>query len=138
VRAAGIVSGGGQPVPNSGSRLLEPVWEAAAITGPFSVLAGLQQEGLIRHLGVSNVSAEQVAAAQSVAPVVAVQNLYHLAVRSDDTLVDQCAEHGIAFVPFFPLGGFGRCSPACWTRSPLGWASPAGRSRWPGCCSNRR
>jgi pyridoxine 4-dehydrogenase len=80
--------------------------EAAAITGPFSVLAGLQQEGLIRHLGVSNVSAEQVAAAQSIAPVVAVQNFYNLAVRADDALVDQCAEQGIAFVPFFPLGGF--------------------------------
>jgi aryl-alcohol dehydrogenase-like predicted oxidoreductase len=80
--------------------------EAAAITGPFSVLAGLQQEGLIRHLGVSNVSAEQVAAAQSVAPVVAVQNFYNLAVRADDALVDQCAEQGTAFVPFFPLGGF--------------------------------
>ena len=80
--------------------------EAASITGPFSVLAGLQQEGLIRHLGVSNVSVEQVAAAQSIAPVVAVQNFYNLAVRADDALVDQCAEQGIAFVPFFPLGGF--------------------------------
>jgi pyridoxine 4-dehydrogenase len=80
--------------------------EASAITGPFSVLARLQQEGLIRHLGVSNVSAEQVAAAQSIAPVVAVQNFYNLAVRADDALVDQCAEQGIAFVPFFPLGGF--------------------------------
>jgi aryl-alcohol dehydrogenase-like predicted oxidoreductase len=80
--------------------------EAATITGPFSVLAGLQQEGLIRHLGVSNVSAEQVAAAQSIAPVVAVQNFYNLAARADDALVDQCAEQGIAFVPFFPLGGF--------------------------------
>jgi pyridoxine 4-dehydrogenase len=80
--------------------------EAAAISGPFSVLAALQQEGLIRHLGVSNVSAEQVAAAQSIAPVVAVQNFYNLAVRADDALVDQCAEQGIAFVPFFPLGGF--------------------------------
>jgi aryl-alcohol dehydrogenase-like predicted oxidoreductase len=80
--------------------------EAAAIAGPFEVLAGLRQEGLIRHLGVSNVSAEQVAAAQSIAPVVAVQNFYNLAVRADDDLVDQCAEQGIAFVPFFPLGGF--------------------------------
>jgi aryl-alcohol dehydrogenase-like predicted oxidoreductase len=80
--------------------------EAAAITGPFSVLAGLQQQGLIRHLGVSNVSGEQVAAAQSIAPVVAVQNFYNLAVRADDALVDQCAEQDIAFVPFFPLGGF--------------------------------
>jgi pyridoxine 4-dehydrogenase len=80
--------------------------EAAAIAGPFSVLAGLQREGLIRHLGVSNASAEQVAAAQSIAPVVAVQNFYNLAARADDALVDQCAEQGIAFVPFFPLGGF--------------------------------
>jgi aryl-alcohol dehydrogenase-like predicted oxidoreductase len=80
--------------------------EAAAITGPFSVLAGLREQGLIRHLGVSNVSAEQVAAAQSIAPVVAVQNFYNLAVRADDALVDQCAERGIAFVPFFPLGAF--------------------------------
>src|SRR5580693_3921499 len=62
--------------------------EAAAIAGPFSVLAGLQQEGLVRHLGVSNVSAEQVAAAQSIAPV---QNFYNLAFRADDALVDQCA-----------------------------------------------
>ena len=61
---------------------------------------------LIRHLGVSNVSGEQIAAAQSIAPVVAVQNFYNLAVRADDALVDQCAEQGIAFVPFFPLGGF--------------------------------
>jgi pyridoxine 4-dehydrogenase len=80
--------------------------DAAAIAGPFSVLAALQHEGLIRHLGVSNVSAEQVAAAQSIAPVVAVQNFYNLAVRADDALVDQCARQGIAFVPFFPLGGF--------------------------------
>ena len=78
----------------------------ATVTGPFSVLAALREGGLIRHLGVSNVSAEQVAAARSIAPVVAVQNFYNLAVRADDALVDQCAEQGIAFVPFFPLGGF--------------------------------
>jgi pyridoxine 4-dehydrogenase len=80
--------------------------EAGAIAEPFSVLAALREEGLIRHLGVSNVSAEQVAAAQSIAPVVSVQNFYNLAVRADDALVDWCAEQGIAFVPFFPLGGF--------------------------------
>jgi pyridoxine 4-dehydrogenase len=80
--------------------------EAGAIAKPFSVLAALREEGLIKHLGVSNVSAEQVAAAQSIAPVVSVQNFYNLAVRADDALVDWCAEQGIAFVPFFPLGGF--------------------------------
>ena len=66
----------------------------------------------LRHLGVSNVSVEQVAAAQSIAPVVAVQNFYNLAVRADDALVDQCAEQGIAFVPFFPARRVRPCSPA--------------------------
>lgn len=80
--------------------------EAADIIEPFSVLARLRDEGLIRHLGVSNVSAEQVSAARAIAPVVAVQNFYNLAVRADDALIDLCAEQGIAFVPFFPLGGF--------------------------------
>ena len=72
----------------------------------FNVLAGLQQEGLIGHLGVSNVTAEQVAEAQEVAPLVCVQNQYNLAHREDDTLLDRCASQGIAYVPFFPLGGF--------------------------------
>jgi aryl-alcohol dehydrogenase-like predicted oxidoreductase len=76
------------------------------IAEPFTVLAQLQQEGLIRHLGVSNVGIEQLAAARRIAPVRSVQNFYNLAVRTDDALVDLCAEQGIAFVPFFPLGGF--------------------------------
>ena len=79
---------------------------AADIVEPFTVLAELQQEGLIKHLGVSNVSIEQVGAARTIAPVRSVQNFYNLAMRKDDALVDLCAEHGIAFVPFFPLGGF--------------------------------
>lgn len=79
---------------------------AADIVEPFTVLAELRQQGLITHLGVSNVSIEQVAAAREIAPVRAVQNFYNLAVRKDDALVDLCAEQGIAFVPFFPLGGF--------------------------------
>lgn len=79
---------------------------AADIVEPFTVLAGLQQEGLIKHLGVSNVSLEQVTAAREIAPVQAVQNFYNLAVRTDDALVDFCAQEAIALVPFFPLGGF--------------------------------
>ena len=71
----------------------------------FAVLAELREQGLIRHLGVSNVDAAQLAAAQRIAPVVCVQNMYSLAVRSDDPLVDECAAQGIAYVPFFPLGG---------------------------------
>ncbi|MBW8486876.1 oxidoreductase [Actinomadura parmotrematis] len=76
------------------------------ITEPLSVLAGLRDEGLVRHLGVSNVSAEQFEAALGVAPIVGVQNYYNVAKRDDDALVDRCAELGIAYVPFFPLGGF--------------------------------
>ncbi len=77
-----------------------------SIAGPFTVLAQLQQEGLIRHLGISTVSAGQIAEAQSIAPVVCVQNFYNLAHRDDDGLIDSLAAEGIAYVPYFPLGGF--------------------------------
>ena len=80
--------------------------EAGSIAEPFSVLAEMQQQGLIKHLGVSTVSAEQVAEAQSIAPVVCVQNFYNIANRRDDSLIDSLAEQGIAYVPYFPLGGF--------------------------------
>jgi len=70
------------------------------------VLAQLQQEGLIKHLGISTVSAAQVAEAQSIAPIVCVQNFYNLAHRDDDDLIDSLAAQGIAYVPYFPLGGF--------------------------------
>jgi pyridoxine 4-dehydrogenase len=72
----------------------------------FTALAELQQQGLVRHLGLSTVSAEQVAEAQTIAPVVCVQNMYNLARRDDDALVDSLAAQGIAYVPYFPLGGF--------------------------------
>jgi pyridoxine 4-dehydrogenase len=77
-----------------------------SIAEPFTVLAQLQQEGLIKHLGLSNVNAEQIAQAQSIAPIVCVQNFYNLANRVDDALIDSLAAQGIAYVPFFPLGGF--------------------------------
>jgi aryl-alcohol dehydrogenase-like predicted oxidoreductase len=77
-----------------------------SIAEPFTVLAQLQQEGLIKHLGLSNVTAEQIAEAQSIAPIVCVQNFYNLAHRVDDDLIDSLAAQGIAYVPFFPLGGF--------------------------------
>ncbi|MBV9050217.1 MAG: aldo/keto reductase family oxidoreductase [Solirubrobacterales bacterium] len=80
--------------------------EPGSIAEPFTVLARLQQEGLIKHLGVSTVSAEQIAEAQSIAPIVCVQNFYNLAHRVDDELIDSLAEQGIAYVPYFPLGGF--------------------------------
>jgi aryl-alcohol dehydrogenase-like predicted oxidoreductase len=80
--------------------------EAGSIAEPFAVLAQLREEGLIRNLGLSTVTAEQVAEAESIAPVVCVQNLYNLANRDDDALIDSLAERGIAYVPYFPLGGF--------------------------------
>ena len=80
--------------------------EPGSIAAPFRVLAEMQGEGLIKHLGLSNVSAEQIAEAQSIAAVVCVQNFYNIANRQDDSLVDSLAEQGIAYVPYFPLGGF--------------------------------
>jgi len=72
----------------------------------FGTLAEMQKEGLIRHLGLSGASAAQLTQAQAIAPVVTVQNLYNLASRQDDALVDRCAAENIAFASFFPLGGF--------------------------------
>ncbi|MEV4971044.1 oxidoreductase [Streptomyces scopuliridis] len=77
-----------------------------SLAEPFGALAELQRQGLIRHLGVSGVSSAQLTEAQTIAPVVTVQNLYNLAARQDDDLVDRCAAENIAFAPFFPLGGF--------------------------------
>jgi pyridoxine 4-dehydrogenase len=80
--------------------------QRGSIAGPFTVLAELRQEGLIRHLGLSNVTAGHVTEAQSIAPVACVQNHYNLANRGDDDLIGFLAAQGIAYVPFFPLGGF--------------------------------
>jgi pyridoxine 4-dehydrogenase len=80
--------------------------EPGSLAEPFHALAQLQQEGLIKHLGVSTVSAEQIAEAQSIAPIVCVQNYYNIANRADDELIDSLAAQGIAYVPYFPLGGF--------------------------------
>jgi pyridoxine 4-dehydrogenase len=82
----------------------EPVERSLA--EPFGTLVDLQQEGLIRHLGVSNVTTQQFAEAQAIGPVVCVQNHYNLVHRDDDPLIDALARQGIAYVPFFPLGGF--------------------------------
>ena len=87
--------GGGDQGPQEGS-----------IATSFEALARLREEGLIRHLGVSNVTATQVAQARAIAPVVCVQNQYNLAHRDDNALIDALAADGIAYVPFFPLGGF--------------------------------
>ena len=80
--------------------------QPGSIVEPFETLVKLQQQGLIRHLGLSNATAEQIAEAQAIAPIVCVQNAYNLAHRPDDELIDDLTERGIAYVPFFPLGGF--------------------------------
>jgi aryl-alcohol dehydrogenase-like predicted oxidoreductase len=80
--------------------------EAGSIAEPFGALVELRRQGLVRHLGLSNATAEQVAEAQTIAPIVCVQNHYNLAHREDDELVDRLAEQGVAYVPYFPLGGF--------------------------------
>jgi len=78
----------------------------ASLAKPFTVLAELQQKGLIEHLGLSGVNTSQIAEAQRIAPVICVQNLYNVAHREDDALIDLLEQQGIAYVPFFPLGGF--------------------------------
>jgi len=77
-----------------------------SIEEPLTVLAELKRQGLIRHVGLSNISPEQFAEAQSITEIVCVQNLCNVAHRNDDDFIDHLAEHGIAYVPFFPLGGF--------------------------------
>jgi pyridoxine 4-dehydrogenase len=80
--------------------------EPGSIAEQVEALAELQQQGLIKHLGLSTVNAEQLAEAQTIAPIVCVQNLYNLARREDEDLLRLTAEQGIAYVPYFPLGGF--------------------------------
>jgi pyridoxine 4-dehydrogenase len=80
--------------------------EDGSIEEPLTVLAELRQQGLIRHLGLSNVSRVQLAEAQKITEIVGVQNFYNVARRSDDGFIEELAKQGIAYVPFFPLGGF--------------------------------
>jgi pyridoxine 4-dehydrogenase len=77
-----------------------------SIEEPLTVLAELKRQGLIRHLGLSNVSVDQLAEAQAITEIVCVQNFYNVAHRGDDRFIDDLAHRGIAYVPFFPLGGF--------------------------------
>jgi aryl-alcohol dehydrogenase-like predicted oxidoreductase len=77
-----------------------------SIAGPLTVLAELKRQGLIRHLGLSNVTPGQLAEAQKITEIVCIQNLYNVAHRNDDAFIDDLARQGIPYVPFFPLGGF--------------------------------
>lgn len=80
--------------------------ENDSIAEPFSVLVDLKQKGLIRHLGLSTITPKQLAECQKIAPVVCVQNQYNVVDRRDDAFIDHLAKQGIAYVPYFPLGGF--------------------------------
>jgi len=80
--------------------------EAGSIEAPFTALAALQRQGLIRHLGLSNVNLDQLEEGERIAPVVCVQNHYNIVHREDDAMIDALAARGIPYVPFFPLGGF--------------------------------
>ena len=77
-----------------------------SIEAPLSILADLQRQGLVRHIGLSNVTATQVAEGQKICSIACVQNHYNLAYRDDEALIDSLARDGIAYVPYFPLGGF--------------------------------
>ena len=77
-----------------------------SLEAPLSVLADLQRQGLIRHIGLSNVTPTQIAEGRKITEIVCVQNMYNLAHREDDAMIDDLARDGIAYVPFFPLGGF--------------------------------
>jgi len=77
-----------------------------SIQEPLRVLAELQRKGLVRHIGLSNVTAAQIEEGRRICEIVCVQNHYNLAHRADDALIDELARHGTAYVPFFPLGGF--------------------------------
>jgi pyridoxine 4-dehydrogenase len=77
-----------------------------SLEAPLTVLAELQQQGLVRHIGLSNVTRKQIADGRRICPIVCVQNMYNLAQRADDALIAELASEGTAYVPFFPLGGF--------------------------------
>ena len=101
-----------------------------SVAEPFGALAELQKEGLIRHLGLSEASDTQLTEAQAIAPVVTVQNLYNVANRRDDAMVDRCAAEGIAYAAYFPLGGFTPLQSATLDRvaARLGASPHAGRA----------
>jgi pyridoxine 4-dehydrogenase len=110
-----LISGVEDNLRNLGLDVLEVVnLRVGGILGPsdvsieaqYTVLAELKEQGKIKHLGVSNFSAAQIAEAQKIAPFVCVQNFYNLANRGDDGLIEKLSAQGIAYVPFFPLGGF--------------------------------
>ena len=109
-----------------------------SLEAPLSVLADLQRQGLIRHLGLSNVTPTQIADGRRMAGIVCVQNRYNIADRADDAVIDGLAQGGIAYVPYFPLGGFTKLQSATLSAVAPGSGRPPCRWRSPGCCAARR
>lgn len=109
-----------------------------SIAARFEALAELREEGLIRHLGLSNVDTGHLTEARAIAPVTAVQNQYHAAHRADVEMLAACEEAGIAFAPFFLSAADVSSTTTAWPRSPPGTGPPSPRSDWPGCWPPRR
>ena len=108
-----------------------------SIAKEVTVLADLKRKGLIRHIGLSNVTAAQVAEAQAITEIVCVQNNYNLAHREDEALIDDLARQGIAYVPFFPLGDSHRCSRPPFRLSRADSEPHRCKSLWRGSCIGR-
>ena len=106
--------------------------EDGSIAEQVTVLADLQRKGLIRHIGLSNVTPRQFAEAQKIAEIVCVQNQYNVAHRTDDAFIDDLERQDVAYVPFFPWEDLPRFSPLCSKRPPRRWRRNRCRSRWHG------
>ncbi len=109
-----------------------------SIEASLTVLAEMQQQGLVKHLGLSNVTPTQVAEARKIAEIVCVQNEYNIAHRADDAMIDALARDGIAYVPFFPLGALRRCNPPRFPMLLQALMRHQCRWRWRGCYSVHR
>jgi len=104
-----------------------------SLEAPLTVLADLQRQGLVRHIGLSHVTPKQIAEGRRICEIVCVQNYYNLAHRDDDPLIDDLARGGIAYVPYFPLGGFTPLQSSTLSTWRSALASHPCRPRSPGC-----
>lgn len=109
-----------------------------SIEASLTVLAEMQQQGLVKHIGLSNVTPTQVAEARKIAEIVCVQNEYNIAHRADDAMIDALARDGIAYVPFFPLGALHRCNPLRCRMLLRARVQHPCRWRWRGCYNVHR
>jgi pyridoxine 4-dehydrogenase len=108
-----------------------------SIEAPLTVLAELQRQGLIRHLGLSNATSTQLKQGRGIVEIVCVQNNYNLIHRDDDALIDELTRLGVAYVPFFPLGGFTPLQSTALSDVARSLDATPMRWRWPGCCTAR-